>query len=437
MSNWKRLEKLNGGEPIWYSDPVLDTKDEVWFFAPNTRMRELCVWSQGVRDKHDPEAEQFGAPVTGRVTLYDLRGSQLYVDVEFRGDQAVLRRGVLNGASLYRLVPAGDIEALLARYRALGFREGTPWNVTKNRVTVRQYLKGTSTGWSVHVDGASMFEGFRNETPAASREAAIAGTEKCIRAREKAGFRLYNIELTSAAHPNPEPKPAKGTPTRAAPPKGPTFAKPKNAYEAVDTAIAMLRDLHERIPTGHFVAELIDVKKERKRVASVEPEVAFFTRMHKQRLGRWKDVKAAKPGKKESSWSYFLRVYGSITWILDSAVDDELPSFLCGNIAGGGWSCLEIADELYDTDSLVEATGNTDLEDLQVFHGGWHTHRSFAFDPRAVSPTGERPIIPFDESLQKLPRATKAERIQPFGLWLHKHVSRLVRTAERNLREVL
>ena len=34
MANWKRLEKLNGGEPIEPRTPRLDTQDEVWFYWP-------------------------------------------------------------------------------------------------------------------------------------------------------------------------------------------------------------------------------------------------------------------------------------------------------------------------------------------------------------------------------------------------------------------
>ncbi|WP_158501801.1 hypothetical protein [Vitiosangium sp. GDMCC 1.1324] len=50
--------------------------------------------------------------------------------------------------------------------------------------------------------------------------------------------------------------------------------------------------------------------------------------------------------------------------------DGDLPMFLCGNVTG--WSCLEIGDDIYAVDELVEASGNSDLEDLIVFHGGAH-----------------------------------------------------------------
>ncbi|QSQ18398.1 hypothetical protein JY572_24580 [Myxococcus landrumensis] len=118
--------------------------------------------------------------------------------------------------------------------------------------------------------------------------------------------------------------------------------------------------------------------------------------MHKRRLGRWRKAKPVTPKKGESSWQYFLRVYGSITWILGEDVDKGLPGFPCGNVSGGGWSCLEVGDDIYDIRGLVQATGNP-----------------------------------------ALPKETRPERIQPFGLWLHQHVTRLMRTAERNLRERL
>ncbi|MBZ4398142.1 hypothetical protein K8640_13180 [Myxococcus sp. XM-1-1-1] len=144
-----------------------------------------------------------------------------------------------------------------------------------------------------------------------------------------------------------------------------------------------------------------------------------------------------KPRKKESSWDYFLRVYGSITWIISANADEDLPCFHAGNVTGGGWSCMEIADDVYDINDLVEASGNEALEDLQPFHGGWHVDRSFAFDNRSVNAAGERAIVAFDESITDLPKKTPVGRIQPFGSWLHKRVSLLTSIAESNLSELL
>ncbi|RKH08958.1 hypothetical protein D7V97_17980 [Corallococcus sp. CA053C] len=159
--------------------------------------------------------------------------------------------------------------------------------------------------------------------------------------------------------------------------------------------------------------------------------------MHKARVGRWAKAKPRAPKKGESSWAYFARVYGSITWILDGQADKDLPMFYCGNVTGGGWSCLEIdSNSDYPIDDLVELTGNADFEDLFVFHGGWHHDRSFAFDPREVSATGEQAIIPFDDNITRLPRRVKPERIVPFGHWLYKRVVSLTKVAERNLREL-
>ncbi|WPB72900.1 hypothetical protein KYC5002_28035 [Archangium violaceum] len=434
MPDWKRLEKLNGGDRISYTDPWLDTKNEVWFYAESFQLR---VWSEGVLHKHEKKADAVTAPTTERFTLYKQRDT-LFVDVELRGDQAVLRRGVLNGHFISTRIAPSEVEPLLSRYRALGFRDGFPWNATKTLATRREYVKGDTAGWSVEVHGNVLTEEVHEKSPAPSRDAAIALAEKRIRAREKAGFRLYRLELVTSEHPNPEPRPAKGAPTRKLPPKKGPVAKPRDAYEAVDAAIAMLKDLHERIPTAHFVTECLDPKADRARVASVESHASFFLRMHKARVGRWAKAKPRRPKKNESSWDYFANEYGSITWILDGAADEGLEMFYCGNVTGGGWSCLEIdSNSDYSLDEQVEATGNEELENLFVFHGGWHQDRSWAFDQRVSSPTGEHAVIPFSDNLQKLPKRVKPERIVPFGLWLYKRVAALTKVAEKNLRELI
>ncbi|WP_224370953.1 hypothetical protein [Hyalangium versicolor] len=433
--NWKRLEKLNGGKPILYMEPRLDTKDEVWFHAAGN---ELRVWSDGVLHQPPAKAAKLTAPVSSRFTLYKVL-EQLFVDVEVRGDQALLRRGVLNGADIVTPVAPPEVESILARYRSLGFRDGTPWNATKTRVTVREYRKAKTTQWTVRVDGNTVVENSRKETPAPSREAAIALAEKRILAKEKAGFEPVLVELETAHHPNPEPKAPKGAPKKPAIPKKAAIPKPTNAYEAVDAAVAILKDLHTRLPKAHFVAECLDLKTERARIGAVEDDDddTFFIDQHEQRIGRWKRAKPGAPKKKESSWAYFGRVYGSITWILSGQADDGLSMFYCGNVTGGGWSCLEIDESgTYEMSDLVEATGNEELENLFVFHGGWHTGLSFAFDWRESSPSGEFAIIPFDESIQEMPKPTKRERIEPFGQWLYKRVTSLARIAERNLREL-
>ena len=91
---WERIERLNAGEPIWYVDPRLDAKDEVWFYAPNN---ELRASSGGVLYKH--QRAEAAPRAAERHTLYRVAAG-LYVDVEVRGDRLVLRRGVLNGASV-------------------------------------------------------------------------------------------------------------------------------------------------------------------------------------------------------------------------------------------------------------------------------------------------------------------------------------------------
>ncbi|PTL82114.1 hypothetical protein DAT35_20145 [Vitiosangium sp. GDMCC 1.1324] len=80
------MQALNGGEAIWYMDPQLDTRDEVWFYHQGGALR---VWSEGRLHKADPKVFKGLAPVERRHTLYRL-STLLLVDVEVRGTH---RRG--------------------------------------------------------------------------------------------------------------------------------------------------------------------------------------------------------------------------------------------------------------------------------------------------------------------------------------------------------
>lgn len=424
---WARLMALNGGHKIYYRNPPLDVETEVWFYDGDY---DLKVWSRGRLTKPVKPTGLQAGPVTARHALYQI-ASGLVVYVEQRGDTAVVWRGVLNGQLKGTLSPVAELASELAYFRTLGFKDGTPWHASKTRVTVHEYRK-KATKWTIHVDGTTVFEDWKKGTKTASRAAALALAEKRIRAREKRGFALVLVELTGAKHANPEPKVA-GAPRPVALPKRPTFAKPASPHEAVDTAIAMLRDLHARIPKHHFLVEGVDPKTDRARIEPLVQSVPFFTKLHRKRFARWRDAKPTTPRKKESSWDYFRRVYGSITWILESEADDGLSMFHVGNVSGGGWSCLEVADDVYDIKALARAMRKPELTVLQVFHGGWHHDRSFAFDTRTRDEAGELAIVPFGEgSTDELGSAPK--RVTPFGVWLHARVSTLTKTAERNLR---
>lgn len=433
MTDWKRIETLNGGDRLYRVEPPLDSEHEVWFYDEDALLR---VWSDGVLITKDSRADPGTAPVSARFTLYQVR-QQLFVDVEVRGDKAVVRRGVLNGRSVESLASASEVESLLARYRALRFSEGTPWNATKKQVTVREYRDTASQAWTVRVDGTAVIESSREPVSLPSREAAIALAEERIQAQEREGFRTCLVELMPAHFPNPDPKPVEGAPRRKAPAKKAPQAKPQTAHEAVDAAVALLKDLHTRLPEGHFVTECLELETDRARVASVEQHPDFFLDTHAARVGRWRAAAPRTPEANESSWDYFVRVYGTLTWILDGEANAGLDMFYCGNVTGGGWSCLEIPEPGdYDITDQAEATGNEALKQLHVFHGGWHTGCSWAFDQRVKSPTGEFAIIAFDDTLEALPRRAKPERIIPFGDWLYKRVVLLTRIAERNLREL-
>ncbi|MET0405091.1 MAG: hypothetical protein ABW123_21935, partial [Cystobacter sp.] len=292
--------------------------------------------------------------------------------------------------------------------------------------------------WTVRVDGTTVQELRSEPVTTPSREEAIALAEERIRAQEGAGFQTYLVELMPAEYPNPDPRPAGAGPRRKAPAKKPSLPKPGNPHEAVDVAIALLKDLHTRIPQGHFVTECLELEKDRARVESVEQHVAFFLDTHSNRVGRWNAAGPQAPNANESSWDYFQRVYGTLTWILNSDADAGLDGFYCGNVTGGGWSCLEIPEPGdFSMEEHAEATENEELNQLLVFHGGWHSGCSWAFDQRVKSPAGEFAIVPFEDTMDKMPRRMKPERVVPFGDWLYKRVVSLTRIAERNLREQL
>jgi hypothetical protein len=426
-TDWKRLEQLNGGKKVYYTEPRFDRDGEVWFWDANSNIK---ISSNGKLAKNE-RVRKLPAPLSGRHTLYVV-DRQLVVDIEVHGDRAILRRGLLNGDLVTNAIAAGEIDSILVQYRRLGFRDGTPWNATPQRVTLREYRKGGK--WTIHIDGNAVVENWRDESPLRSRDAAIAEAEKRIAAKQKLGYSLRVIELKQADRANPKPPAPKGVKRPSKPSARPAFAAPKNPYAAVDTAIAMLRDLHERIPRHHFVAELLDVKADRARLGDSEGHVDFFMKMHRKRLGSWRKAKSSLPKRGQSSWQYFLRTYGSITWILDSEVDEGLEMFYCGNVSGGGWSCLEIGEDLYDMEDLIDAMEQPKLEALEVFAGGWHDDKSFAFDKRTSSKTNEHPIVRFGEGDPKLAKA--GAKIEPFGTWLHARVGKLTKIVERNLRDL-
>jgi hypothetical protein len=428
-TDWTRLEKLNNGEKIYYTEPHLDRGGEVWFWDAKSNVK---VSSDGKLAKNE-RVPALPGRLSGRHTLY-IVDKNLVVDIEVYGDRAILRRGLLNGDLVTNAIASAEIDGVLARYRGVGFRDGTPWNATPQRVTVREYRKGGT--WVIQLDGNVIMEDWRwnDQLPCRSRDAAIAAMEQRIAAKRKLGYVVRLIELNKAQHKNPKPAVPKGEPKPPKLAKRPTFPAPKNPYAAVDTAIAMLRDLHARIPEHHFIAELVDAKADRMRIAASEGHTRYFTTLHRERLNRWRAAKPGTPKRGESSWQYFLRTYGSITWILGGEVDEGLDMFYCSNVSGGGWSCLEIGADLYPIKELARALRNPELTALDVFAGGWHDDKSFAFDTRTTSRTGEHPIVPFGEGDPKLARA--GAKPVPFGLWLHARVNRLTKLVERNLRDI-
>lgn len=429
----EQLRVLAAGEELYNSEPALDAPGEVWFWASGYSLR---IHSEGRLYKG--AAPHLPGKVTARHTLYRV-ADHLVVDIEERGARARVRRGVLNGRLVHSNHATSEVPALLAKFRKLRFRDGSPWNASKKKVLQREFAKKLHP-WMIAVDGSVLDIAERigedwisKDERLPSREAAIARAEVLIAKREAVGFRTRLIELRDAQEKNPEPVPPKGVAKKPKAPRGPKFDKPTNAFEAVDLAVTMLREAHTRLPKHHFVTECLQLPKDKQRIDEVNGDVKFFTSLHKQRIGRWLKAKPGKPKKTDSSWTYFVRTYGSLTWILDSHASEELRCFYCGNMSGGGWSPLEVSENQYDMDDLIEATGDESLEALEVFHGGWHDGCAFAFDSRHSDDGGELAIVPFDETDPKLPKKSK---VVPFRNWLHQRVVSQLRIVEKNIAEL-
>jgi len=131
---------------------MLESADETWAYDEKSQL-QITSAGKVIKGKRTHGIVE---PVELRHTLYNVTDA-LYVDVELRGAQAALRRGVLNGHDLVTVIPSAEIPTVLARYRKLGFRDATPWHATKSRVTLRDYRKG-SEQWTIHVDGTYAIE---------------------------------------------------------------------------------------------------------------------------------------------------------------------------------------------------------------------------------------------------------------------------------------
>src|SRR5262249_22127556 len=119
-------------------------------------------------------------------------------------------------------------------------------------------------------------------------------------------------------------------------------------YVAVDAAVARARALVAAQPNGQFLVEELDldVPADRARLAS-QGYGEFFIDVHADKFRRWASIGDAP--RRGSSLDYFFARYGSLTWIVDGAISTGLDTFYCGNVSGGGWSCLELVDQGYDT----------------------------------------------------------------------------------------
>ncbi len=415
-TDWARLEAIAGGK-VYYVDPPLSFDDEVWFYPAAGK---LSVWLAG---ELIPTGELASGPVSDRRTLYDVL-AQLFVDIERRGDALVVRRGLLNGVFHVASQPGEQLDALVDHYRARGFSEGSPWGFGLFGTASRQLRKHREhacisvVGSELRTSGgARWYDNQRAESFANPAEASAAA-ERWIAEREAAGFELRNFELLDPLDV-----------------EIPELVPSTDPFDAVERAVAALRSLTREYPRGHFLVEELDPQRDAAQLEAMGYD-EFFIDMHTASFNRWQRL--PEPPREGSSFAYFIARYGSLTWIVSPALDHQLPTFYCGNVSGGGWSALQLGEELGDAEPLADETPGHGYEHALVFHGGWG-RTGYFFDRRQASPTGEWSIHPIclDGPQEEDPPAdgelADPSTIEPFGVWLERHVHELVETIRPRL----
>ncbi|MFP2924778.1 hypothetical protein ACLESO_06090 [Pyxidicoccus sp. 3LG] len=436
----QQVMALNNGRAV-YNDSrmlVFDHPDECWFHSADYR---LHVWSQGAL----LEEERVPSPAAARERVFLLQKLDgLYVDIALFEGMAIITRGSLGGRCTQAPLKPTDVEALTAHYRKLGFQRVYGWNVSRERLLRRELLltqPGLVRAEHVQVDGAVVLtvstrvvgtekRVAEERTPFASREEAVAAAEQRLFALEQEGIRPFTMAMPRSTEANPEPP---GPPPVALT----AFARPETPHAAVDVAVARLTELHHKLRAGHFIVELLQLDADGDRLDSMGHRGRFFRDMHAERFGRW--LRHAEAPAEGSSFDYFVRRYGTATWVVKWA--GKVPTHLSGNVSGGGQCVLEVNADEYNVEELAKHLEQPlpGLAEAHVFHGGWHDGLSFIFDRRTRTPEGEFGIHAFGETDpgESWPEEPLApDEIQPFGFWLFDRVEAICQTLVPELLEV-
>ncbi|NTX53547.1 hypothetical protein [Myxococcus sp. CA039A] len=423
--SYSAIRELNRGRAIAPGDRVRvwDVPEECWFYDSENRLQ---VWTRETL----LEFNAMPAPSVARQRHFlALRLEGLFVDVALYEDGALCTRGMLGGRVTQSRVRLSEVDALVLHYGRLGFHSGLGWNVSSNRL-VRRELRVTQPGLlrseTVSVDGAVLHTvsvrvaglektSQEERTPFATREEALVAVEQRLFNLEQEGLSAFTCSTPPAREENPAP------PSQSPWVELSSVARPTTAHEAVDAAVALLAELHHKLPVGHFVVELIDPTQDRARLERMGHGSEFFRSMHEKRFGRWTKPEAVDAA--GSSFDYFTRRYGTATWV--AMAPSNVTTHLSGNVSGGGSCVLEINAHEYNVKELAEILDEPvpGLAQALVFHGGWHDGASFLFDRRSQTTEGEYGIHRFNESEPELPEEPTAPgKIQPFGFWLFERV---------------
>lgn len=409
---WERLKWLNEGESIYYVAPNLDLPGETWFRGSGNTLRVFSVDTLHKGDVALPESL-----CLSRQVYYHKRHG-LFVEFSEYASELFVSFVVNNGAYVRVRLETSELDQRAKYYQDLGFRRIGAWHISPSVVLAREYRDGQNKSVLILDGNSVLING--EETCCTTRETAETLTEKKAAEFLHDGCWLHLMESWKARYDNPPELCPTQLPTLR------EYGPPDSSKDAVDMAIAKLAEIHHVFPDAHLLVELVDLPGDQLRLEALG-HGEFFTQMHAERLGRWCKPPEVEFKTSTSSFDYFTKRYGSITWIMSDS-PNELGCFYCGNVSGGGWSPLEIRADEFDTSDLADAAGVAELVRLHVFHGGWHHGHSFAFDTHFTSTANEHPIIGFDECEPKLLQ-DEPDEIEPFGFWLLRRVDDLLEVA--------
>jgi len=391
----------------------LDTPEEKWLTLKSTNddspWAGLAIWRDGeLTVGGEAPVPPKGVVCQRRVVLYDYANS-LFVEMcdygEGRGIQLI---AVDNGYRQRVPLNTDDIDKLIQHYEKIGFVRVGAWHLLENKVIRRNNSLNRKSAVCI-LNNRTVEVGEFTET-CETREEAEQLMEQKLAELVAEGGTLGGIESWRGSG-NPPPV------TPLVLPELKQWPKPTSARDAVDQAVARVKELHDLFPRGNCVMEQLKLPDDKARADG-------FCSLNDPRVGEWHRDDRETPASDDSSWHYFRKKYGSLTWV--NANTWMEPDVDTGKHMDNDASCLlsiEKEQSYNGLEEMADAEEEPKILKLHVFDGCWR----YAFDTTSViDKHGEHPIVDFDESEPQFFEGEPGDEFQAFGYWLLERVDEII-----------